>query len=361
MAGLTGLTPKDSYKKLLIVSAASLNSALSRIRDGAGNAAPIEMSDTDILIIDTGKFMFGTANAYIYSAANDELTIVADKLTISTPVSFKGRTSFANKVISLSAISVPTVSATLVKGVSANLSAKIRAISFIGYFKGNVEGNTVGRHVGSVSLNQGNLNFDTSGNTCFNGGTSNTIITKFGGNARIVWGVSDFEPYVNGDIYLGRTNRWKGGKFVALTASAFTVSDATIKKGVIDNTKIGITTPASLICLGLKTTGIVNLNSQELHMVNGGNTKMVYSGGFKFVKGSASLSYTGTAFFPLDDQVQDLGRSGAAWKGFRCKNISAIEDVTLGKNVTMTTLPTSSAGLTTGMLYNLSGALKIKA
>lgn len=359
MAGLTGLTPKDTYKKILIVSAASLNSALSRIRDGAGNASPIEMSTSDVKIVSTGKFMFNNANAYIFSDADDKLTIVSTRLKMSTPVSFKGRVGFDYRINSISPISAPSISVNAIKAASINLSAKIRATSVIGDLIGNITGKSTGRHVGSVSLNLGALNFDTSGNTRFDGATANTILAVFGGTTRVSWSVSDFEPAANGNMYLGRTNRWKGGKFVTLTASVGTVSTITVKAGVV-NAVLGRTTPASAYVANLMTTGTVNLNSQELHMVNGGATKLKYNAGIRFIKSAASIEYTGTYLAPLDDQTTDLGTSGKSWGNFRCKAISAIEDVTFNKNVTMPSLPTSSSGLTAGMLYDDSGTIKIK-
>lgn len=359
MAGLTGLTPKDTYKKILIVSAASLNATLSRIRDGAGNASPIEMSTADVKIIGTGKFYFNNANAYIYSPADDKLAIIATGLRLSTPVSFKGRVTADYRINSLSAISAHSISVNAIKAASMNLSAKIRAVSVIGDLIGNITGKSVGRHVGSVSLNLGALNFDTSGNTRFDGGTANTILAKFGGLTRVTWSVSDFEPAADGNMYLGRTNRWKGSKFVALTVSVGTVSNITVKAGVV-NAVLGRTTPASAYVANLLTTGTINLNSQELHMVNGGATKLKYNAGIRFIKSAASIEYTGTYLAPLDDQTTDLGTSGKAWGDFRCKAISAIEDVTFNKNVTMPSLPTSSSGLTAGMIYDDSGTLKIK-
>jgi hypothetical protein len=369
MGSIATQYPSDTYKRILLIASVGVTSAgiskeLKPITCGDGNDSTFLISTDGQMCSDSSRLFFRDGNSYINSDSANNLQVHATRFKMAANVSCEGRMSMSKKLLSVSNVSAPKFVGTSAS-IGTVLATLVSAADVKGAFIGNLAGNSIGTHVGSVSLKAGKLSF-YSPNDHIDAGTNGTIKYYFNNVYTMRFSASGIDPQ-NSDYEIGKSNPIAYGRFTKAVVGTASVGTGTWAGGTINNTSVGATTAAAgrFTTLGLAST--LNMNSKEIHMVSGGNVKLkYYSTGIRALVGAASIYWDGTRFAPVANNAYECGGKTNSWSTIFTTAASVLGGMTVGgaltvdKYIGVPNMPTASADVSTGQLYNASGTVKIK-
>lgn len=342
MSGLSAKKWHEAYKNVVILNNplyTGVRATLCSLCDGASVQLPIAASADQVQVTDGCRVRFGGAGVYLRNSGNASLVLNAARVNVSGKLVIKSGNN----------ISAVSIIAGTVDGATLKATTKIVApTASFGLVSGTTikAGATVINNAGitaaSIGIAKMHISDDikmASGKRLFTNGTTGMyspsaaeLHFQIAGNGIMVVLADSFAPKGNEAVALGTaTKRFSDGYIKKLYVNGITASTVDLKAGTASGLTLvqtaALKTPAANISL-------LTAASANAAIFRGTKAVMTTVSGAT-VKGT-NLNMTGDATF--------MGALTIA-----------------GEKINMANLPTASSGLDAGMLYNLTGTIKVKA
>jgi len=341
MSGLSAKKWHEAYKNVVILNNplyTGVRATLCSLCDGASVQLPIAVSADQIQVTDGCRVRFGGAGVYLRNSGNASMVLNAARVNVSgklviksgnhvSAVSIIGGTVDGTTIKASTKIVAPTASFGLASGTTIKAGATVI--------------NNAGITVASIGVAKMHISDDikmasgkkliTNGTTGFYSPSATELHLMISGNGILVVLADSLAPKADEAVSLGTSSeRFNNGYIKNLYVNGITASTAIIKDGTFKGSLCSVTaikTPAANISL-------LTAASANAAIVRGTKIVMTTVSGVN-VKGT-TLTMTGDATVTGDMTIT-------------------------GTKINMANLPTASAGLDAGMLYNLAGTIKVKA
>lgn len=378
MAGLESRSFKESYKSVIIISGASSGAGEvhQQLTDGAGTTIPLYVASGSIRIESGKKMYFADTDLknYIYNSGTGVLNLVAeDSVNISPKLIVPGTASIASLFVSEAAV-------TSIKGGTASFTGEIKAptinattvrattVSVTTLSATTIKGNFDTTKGGAFKVASGNVQFgDVTDAYKIGLGesktvdiTAETVKTMRVGKTKVIPGVGGIDLGAN-----AAASRWQN----IFGASAFhknlTASTVTVKGGAASLTTAKGTTASFKV---VKATSEMVLDA-SLYLDKDKATKIIGGESVRIHAVRHSLVFASdNSLYPYRTEDSVLGVAANPWQvghvsALKSNSISSTSALTIkakGYYLYASGIPTTSAWLKKGGVYQSAGTLKIK-
>jgi len=371
---VTGLSPSNTYKRLLFLESNEITLAYKELADGNGNVCPFEFALAKILIRSTNELQFTDGNAKIYASSSGIFNLIATSELIAT-----------SPTITLTASSGVDVSNDMtINGTTASSSYTTGALVVDGgvgiaedlYINDDldVDGDTsVDVLTVDTSVDCNVTTFDIDATDDIDIDTSDTTggidigINTSGVPINIGHSTSEVDIgdnlTVGGNFAVTGTSIFTGqiaGNITSIGASSF--SSMNCLAGTINNTPIGATTPSTGEFTTIEASGTTTLNN---YLYMNGNKITVDDDDDTYIAaptddiiematgGVVQYNFKTGYIYPETTNNIDLGISGSAeFKDiYLAGDVDCGDDIIVGDDANITGLATIGETLTvTGII-----------
>ena len=370
---ISALTIAGTYKRNLLFTNASNKGVLgtpASIQDGDGGLLPLAVSSTGLLTLTGAKLHFGATDNYIYNSDATTLKAVANKIVLSGTVSINGTGEFNGDLTAVS-FTASTVRSTDLKSSGTASFATASAVTYKGTnltITGTVSCATLKSSLDftgkTETIKLGGNKLYLYGASMYLTGTASDITVKAGtaGANKIRIKEEDVLP-THGTINFGGTeNMWKTVYGVAghFTTGNFTTVNTTNGTFTSINS-IGVST---LKATTASMNGVLKLNGVSMFF----NTAKTYYVAYNNAASAVKLKGT---LYP-SSSIYDLGLDTMRFRTLYCAsayvttgiNTTAVVATgnleagasTVGKYLSITSIPTSSTSVSIGGVYTIGTA-----